>query len=443
MKKDRRLSRRQFLGNAAAAAAPMIVPASVFGRPGRPAPGDRITMGLIGCGGQGRSDMGGFIGLPDVQVVAVCDVDSGHMEAAQKSVNDHYAKKNDKDYKGCAAIKDFRELAGRKDIDAVIIGTPDHWHFLTAYEAVKNKKDVYGEKPITHTYPEAKFLVQAVKEHKVIWQTGSQQRSEFSFRRGAEVVRNGLLGKVKEVEVGLPQGRSGHKKGAEKVEDPPANVDYDMWCGPAPKLPFMKSRFHFDWRWNLAFGGGQLLDWICHHNDIAHWGLDEDLGGPLEVEAVDWAWPEDKTVFDAPYQYKVVQKYAKDIKVSICSDNFVHHGVKWIGENGWIMSNRGNRIDTSNPEWAKPEFDPGPVKLYVSPGHQKNFIESVKSRKPAICPIEVSHHSITPGHLGYLAEKLKRKIKWDPKEEKVIGDDEAMKVLNTLEYRAPWKFPPA
>jgi predicted dehydrogenase len=433
-------TRRQFIGAAAAVAAPSIVPASVFGRPGRPAPADRINMALIGCGGQGNSDMNGFRNLAEVQIVGVCDVDSGNLERTKKGVEDFYSKKKDSDYKGCFATKDFREICARKDIDAVIVATPDHWHYLAAVEAIRNKKDVYGEKPITHTYGEAKQLVAEVKKAERIWQTGSQQRSEFTFHRGAELVRNGVLGKIKEVEVGLPQGRTGHKKGDEVISDPPANVDYDMWCGPAPKLPFMKSRFHFHWRWNLAFGGGQLLDWICHHNDIAHWGLDEDLGGPLELEAVDWTWPEDKTVFDAPAFYKIVQTYAKDIKVTIASDNFVKHGCKWIGENGWVISNRG-KIEASNPEWIKKEFDPGPVKLYLSRNHQQNFIDCVKSRKPTICPVEVSHHSITPGHLGYLSAKLKRKIKWDPKEEKVIGDDEAMKILNTVEYRAPWKFP--
>jgi len=437
----KRLSRRQFLGTATAAvAAPMIVPASVFGRPGRPAPADRITIGLIGCGGQGNSDMGRFLDLPDAQVVAVCDVDSTNVENTKKRVEGHYSKKNDKDFKGCASFKDFRELCARKDIDAVIVATPDHWHYLTAVEAIRNKKDVYGEKPITHVWGEAKQLVEEVKKHERIWQTGSQQRSEFTFHRGAELVRNGVLGKIKEVEVGLPRGRLGHKKGDEAVTEPPANVDYDMWCGPAPKLPFMKARFHFHWRWNLAFGGGQLLDWICHHNDIAHWGLDEDLGGPLELEAVDWTWPEDKTVFDSPGDYKIISTYAKDIRVTIASDNFVKHGCKWIGENGWVISNRG-KIEASNPEWIKPDFDPGPVKLYNSRHHQKNFIECVKSRKPTICPVEVSHHSITPGHLGYVSAKLKRKIKWDPKAEKVTGDDEAMKLLSTVEYRAPWKFP--
>ena len=167
--------------------------------------------------------------------------------------------------------------------------------------------------------------------------------------------------------------------------------------------------------------------------------LDEDLGGPLELEAVDWAWPEDKTVFDAPWNYKVISRYAKDITVTIASDNFVKHGCKWIGENGWVLSNRG-KIEASNPEWTKQEFDPGPIKLYNSRPHQTNFVECVKSRKPTICPIEVSHHSITPGHLGYVSAKLHRKIKWDPKEEKVSGDPEAEKLLTKVEYREPWKF---
>ncbi len=437
---SKRLSRRQFLGTAAAAA-PMIVPASVFGRPGRPAPADRIGIGLIGCGGQGNSDMGGFLNMAEAQVVAVCDVDAGNVEKTKKRVEEHYAKKTDKDFKGCTAFKDFRELCARKDVDAVIVATPDHWHFLAAVEAVRNKKDVYGEKPITHAYAEAKQLVAEVQKNKVIWQTGSQQRSEFTFHRGAEIVRNGLIGKVKEVEVGLPQGKSGHKASDEVVSEPPAGVDYDMWCGPAPKLPFMKSRFHFHWRWNLAFGGGQLLDWICHHNDIAHWGLDEDLGGPIEVEAVDFKYPENKLVYDSPYHYKVVSKYAKDITVTIASDNFTKRGMGtiWTGDAGWVFVNRG-KIEASNPEWIKPDFNPGPVKLTNSRNHIKNFVESIKSRQPAICPIEVSHHSITPGHLGYLSDRLKRKIKWDPKAEQVIGDDEAMKLLNTVEYRAPWKL---
>jgi predicted dehydrogenase len=438
--KSKNLTRRQFIGAAAAVAAPTIVPASVFGKPGRPAPADKINVALIGCGGQGNYDLTRHMDLEDVQVTALCDVDSGKLDGMKSKVEQYYTKKKGAEFKGIATTKDFRELCARKDVDAVIVATPDHWHYLTAVEAIRNKKDVYGEKPITHNYAEAKQLVEEVKKHERVWQTGSQQRSEFTFHRGAELVRNGVIGKVKEVEVGLPQGRAGHKKGAEVVTEPPANVDYDLWCGPAPKLPFMKSRFHFDWRWNLAFGGGQLLDWICHHNDIAHWGLDEDLGGPLELEAVDWKWPEDKTVFDAPYEYKVISTYAKDIKVTIASNNYNRMGCKWIGDNGWVFSDRG-KIEASNPEWIKKEFNPGEIKLYESRNHQRNFIDCVKSRKPTICPVETSHHSITPGHLGYVSAALKRKLKWDPKKEIVIGDDEAMKLLNKCDYRAPWKFP--
>src|SRR6185436_10470631 len=220
---SKRLTRRQFIGAAAAVAAPTIVPASVFGKPGRPAPADRIQVGLIGCGGQGNSDMNGLRNQPDVHITAVCDVDADNLGKTKKGVEDYYAKKNDTEYKGCFATKDFRELCARKDVDAVIVATPDHWHYLAASEAIKNKKDVYGEKPITHTYGEAKQLVEEVKKHERIWQTGSQQRSEFTFHRGAELVRNGVLGKIKEVEVGLPQGRTGHKKGDDEITEPPAN----------------------------------------------------------------------------------------------------------------------------------------------------------------------------------------------------------------------------
>jgi predicted dehydrogenase len=432
-------TRRQFLGSAAAVAAPMVVPGSVFGRGGQASPSNRITMALIGCGGQGLYDMSRFLDLPDVQVVAVCDVDEGKAAGGKAKVESVYSKKQDKDFKGCAVHKDYREVCARKDIDAVIVATPDHWHYLPAVAAIRAKKDVYGEKPITHVYAEAKMLVAEAKKHGIIWQTGSQQRSEFNFRRAAEIVRNGLVGKVQKVEVGLPQGKTGHKASDEEVTEPPAGVDYEMWTGPAALLPFMKSRFHFHWRWNLNYGGGQLLDWICHHNDIAHWGLDEDLGGPLEVEAQDFKYPENKKVYDAPYHYKVVMKYAKDIDYIIASDDVVKHGATWTGDQGWVHVRRG-KIEASNPEWLKREFNPGPVKLYESNNHMANFIECVKSRKPAICPVETSHRSITPGHLGYVSDRLKRKIKWDPKAEQVVGDPEAQKLLETCEYRAPWKF---
>jgi hypothetical protein len=209
MKITNRLTRRQFIGAAAAVAAPTIVPASVFGKPGRPAPADRINVALIGCGGQGNSDMNGFKNLPEVQITALCDVDSANLERTKKGVEDFYAKKKDAEFKGVFATRDYREVCSRKDVDAVIVATPDHWHYLTAVEAIRNKKDVYGEKPITHVYGEAKQLVEEVKKHERIWQTGSQQRSEFTFHRGAEIVRNGKALRVPSIEVGcvVTEGR--------------------------------------------------------------------------------------------------------------------------------------------------------------------------------------------------------------------------------------------
>jgi predicted dehydrogenase len=405
--------------------------------PGQASPNERIGFGLIGCGGQGRGDMGGFLGRGDCQVLAVCDVDDNQAAQAKKQVEDRYKK--DTNYKGCEVYKDFRKICERKDIGAMIVGTVDHWHHLCSLTAVRNGKDVYCEKPVTHYWKEGNILVAEVAKAKRIWQTGSQQRSEWNFRRAVDILINGHIGKIQHVEVGLPTGRGGHKKGQEVVEDPPANLDYDMYCGPSKKLPYMKARTHWDWRWNLNFGGGQLMDWIGHHNDIAHWGMGEDLGGPIEVEAAGFVYPEDPVVYDAPYHYNVKCKYAGGVTSSIGDGKYHPMGTKWTGDKGWVYVNRGH-LSASNPDWVKKDFDPGEKKAYQSPGHHANFAECIKSRKPCICPVEVSHRSITPGHLGYLSDKLKRPIKWDPKAEKVIGDPEADKILNNPPYRDPWKI---
>ncbi len=437
MKHVRKVTRRDFMAaSGAAVAGPLIL--SRF--PGQAGANERITFGLIGCGGQGRGDMGNFLGMGDCQVLAVCDVDDNQAAGAKKQVEDRYKKQMESgQYKGCEVYKDFRKICERKDINAMIVGTVDHWHHLCSLTAVRSGKDVYCEKPVTHYWKEGNILVAEVAKAKRIWQTGSQQRSEFNFRHAVNIVTNGHIGKLQQVEVGLPQGRGGHKPGQEKVEDPPANLDYDLYCGPSKKLPYMRARLHWDWRWNLNFGGGQLMDWIGHHNDIAHWGMGEDLGGPIEVEAVGFQYPEDPTVYDAPYRYEVKCKYANDVTSTITSDNKNKMGTKWIGDKGWVFVNRGH-LSASNPDWVKKDFDPGEKKAYHSPGHHRNFAENIKTRKPCICPVEVSHRSITPGHLGYLSDRLKHPIKWDPKAEKVIGDAEADKILNNPPYREPWKI---
>ncbi len=430
MGRGKQFSRRRFLAaTASALAAPAVIPGTVLGMGGASAPSERITIGIIGTGGMGRGNAGGFMRNPDAQVVAVCDVDQQHLDRAAGDINKRYKNKD------CKKYKNFRELIGRKDIDAICIATPDHWHAICAIAAANAKKDVFCQKPMTHTFPEGQAVVAAVKKNNIIFQVGSQQRSNSNFRRAVELILNQRIGKVRRVEVGLP---TGHKaaKGDTRVQEPPPHADYDFWCGPSPKLPFTPARFHWNWRWHLSFGGGQLMDWIGHHNDIAHWGLDCDDGGPLEVQAVGFEYPQDRTVWNAAWKYEVLCKYENDVVTSI--SNKYERGCKWIGEEGWVFVARG-KFRASNEEWTKGNFDPGSRRAYQSSNHERNFLDGVKTRKPCICTAEIGHRSITPGHLGLLSEALGgRTIKWNPKKEIVIGDPEADKLLKKVDYRKPW-----
>jgi predicted dehydrogenase len=424
----------------------MIIPAGALGRAGRPSPAERVTMGIIGCGGMGMANMGSFLGHPDCQVVAVCDVDARRRtklstqpygrEPAKEEVEKKYSEdmKGGR-FKGCDVYADFRELCARKDIQAVVVATPDHWHALASLEALRNGKDVYCEKPVVHHFAEGLVVLEEVKKRNAIWQTGSQQRSEWNFRHGAELVRNGHIGKVLYVEVGLPKG---HLKpiGDAEEQAPPEGFDYDFWCGPSKKLPFIPARVHFNWRWNLNYGGGQLMDWIGHHNDIAHWGLDMDHSGPVEAQAVGFDWSEIPEIYDAPVNYEVKCTYASGVTTSISNKHAM--GTRWIGTNGWVFVDRGKQ-ESSVLEWFDKKFDPGPVKLYESNDHRGNFLNGVKSRKTCICPVETALRSITPGFLGYISQKLGRKVKWDPAGMKFVDDPEATKLLE-IKYREPWKL---
>lgn len=436
-----KINRRTVL---AGMAAPMVLTGRAFGRP---AAGERVTMGIIGCGDMGTANLNGFLDLPDVQVVAVCDVDAKYpsgrqnvmwgREPAQARVEQKYAEQTKSgEYKGCAVYKDFRELCARKDIDAVVVATPDHWHALCGLEALKSGKDVYGEKPITHLFAEGKLLAETVKKRERIFQTGSQQRSEGNFHRGAELVRNGVIGRLKHVEVGLPEGHK-NAPGDAKEAPVPDHLDYDFWCGPSEKLPFIWWRTKWNWRWHLSYGGGQMMDWIGHNNDIAHWGMDMDESGPVEVQACGFAYPKDRSVINAAYDYMIFSRYPNGVTVTMSNKHT--RGCKWIGEDGWIFVQRG-KIEASKPEILKTELKPDAVQIYKSPGHRRNFIDGVKTRKPCIAAAEIAHRSATPGHLGLISEALGgRKIKWDPEKQQPIGDPEVEKLLQ-VHYRAPWKL---
>jgi predicted dehydrogenase len=439
-------TRRQFIKNAAIIAAPTIIPASVLGAG---APSNRINMAYIGIGNRGLGVMQAFLAHPEIQGLAVCDVDSKHYgksaekksrtygrEAGKAAVEAHYAKnKPSGKWNGCETYSDYRELLARDDIDAVMVATPDHWHGLITLEALRNGKDVYCEKPVTHFFAEGKQVYKEVAQQNAIFQVGSQQRSDAKFQQAVELVRNGHLGKITKVEVGLPRGHNEPEQDP-TIKDPPAHLDYDFWTGPSPMLPYMRARNHWSWRWHSAYGGGQLMDWIGHHNDIAHWGIGMENGGPISVRTEGWTYPE-TDVYDTPVDYTVISQYPDDITVEISSKH--EKGVKWIGEDGWVWVTRG-KIDASNKEWLKAEFARGDWKCYDSPSHQRNFTECVLSRKETIAPAENAHRSITPGHIAYIAQEMGEELKWDAKNETIVDNKKAQKKLMALPYRADWKI---
>lgn len=433
------LSRRRFLATTAfAAAAPMVVPSRVLGLDGTPSPSNRITMGVVGWGMQGPGNTHGFLRQKDCQVVAACDLDQNHLKQAVDTINGYYKNSDCKEY------HDYRELMARKDIDAVMLAVPDNWHALISTEAANHKKDIYGEKPLARTIAEQQAIVRAVQANKIIWQTGSWQRSERHFRYACEIVRNGLIGKIKRVEVGLPSGHNDFAGTREHmtVSEPPKELDYEMWIGPAKMEPYIQGRVHMNWRWNYNIGGGQLLDWIGHHCDIAHWGLGFDNQGPLEIEGQGEFPPKD-AVWNTCTKYRLTAKYPEDIEMVIAGGHKdIRGGTKWIGTNGWVWVDRGNAFESSNAEWMDARSLPEEqrkVKLFASPGHDRNFLDCVKSRQPTLTPVETAHHSAIPGHLGLIAMLVGRKIKWDAAKEVIVGDAEASKLL-TREYRGPWKL---
>jgi predicted dehydrogenase len=446
MTRKQTISRRQVLKLAAVSvAAPVVIPGSVLGAD---APSKKITLGGIGIGWQGGANLDAFLHENDCRVVAIADVDQGHLQSAVDKVNGRYGTKD------CKAYKDFRELIDRKDIDAVSISTPDHWHSIPAIAAAKAKKDIFCEKPLSHTLAEGIAMVKAVQDNQRIWQTGSWQRSVQTFRWAAELVVNGFIGKVKRVEVGLPSGHADFEGTGDKRpnSNPPKDLDYDFWVGPAKMIPFNPCRFHKNWRWCYNFAGGQLMDWVGHHLDIGHWGLTnpkygcgpDDQVGPSEVAATAEFPPKD-AVWNTATKYRITCAYPNNVEVVIAGGyNEIRSGTKWIGEDGWVWVDRGG-FQTSDPQWAKEvkgwerEKDKKlPVLLTASAAHQRQFLECIKTRQKTITPVEVAHRSQTPGHLGYIASVVGRKLKWDAAKQEIIGDAEATKLMST-QMREPWK----
>jgi predicted dehydrogenase len=420
------VDRRGFLTGAARLGAGAALFSVVPSWGQRPAPSNRIVMGCIGTGGMGSGDMGNFLGNNEVQVVAVCDVDRNRANGAKHTVDGRYRNTD------CKVYGDFRELLARGDLDTVMMATPDHWHAITAIAAMKAGCDVYGEKPIAHSLAEGRAMADTQKRYGRIWQTGSWQRSNANFREGAELVRNGRIGKVVRIEVGL--GGS-PKIGPVKFTDPPPELDYEMWVGPSRWQPYAERRVHYQWRWQFDFGGGQMMDWIGHHGDIAHWGMGWDETGPVAVEGKG-DFPT-QGIYDAPTSYRFTCTYKDGCEMVVASN--LEMGTRWIGEDGrWIFVTRGP--SKANPPSLLNEagkIGPDEIQLYKSTDHWRNFIDCVKSRQPTITPAETAHRSASIGHLGNIAMRLGRKLAWNPETEQFADDLSANQMLGTP-FRAPW-----
>ncbi len=327
----------------------------------------------------------------------------------------------------------------RADIDAVSLATPDHWHAIPAVLAAQSGKDIYGEKPLSHNLRDGRAMVQAVARHDCIWQTGSWQRSQDDFRLAAELVRNGRLGRVARIEVGLPTGLT---SGPAVIGPPPPELDYELWVGPAPWEPYAQRRVHGNWRHDLNYGGGQLMDWIGHHGDIAHWGMGWDLTGPLEVEG-QATYPAEG-IWDAPISYHCVARYLGGVEMHIADVGNaevpeIRSGTRWIGENGhWIWVDRGT-LQAEPASLLHEPLSSTEVRFYRSPGHQRNFLDCVKSRQSTLAPAETAHRSASIGHLGHIAMREGRKIRWDPQTEQIIGDPSASRRLGEVP-RGSWSL---
>lgn len=452
-----KLSRRSFLATSLSGAAvlgfPAIVPSSVFGQN---APSNRINIGAIGVGRISRGhDLPGTWKYESARIMAVCDLDSKRVELGKAYINDYYAKKTGKPYSGVTGYPNHHELLANKDIDAVIISTPDHQHAIVAVDAVRAGKDVYLQKPASLTIKEGRYLSDAVQASDRILQIGSQQRSWKQFYRACELVRNGRIGEVKHVEIGLP----GDPSGPDAPEMPvPPNLNYDAWLGSTPVVYYTEMRVHpqngFDrpgWLRCEQFGAGMITGWGAHHVDTAHWGMNTELTGPVEI----WGTAEFPThgLWNVHGKFKTEARYANGITMAISGD--FPNGIKFYGTKGWIFVTRDENVTASDPGATagdKPKplvasdpkilesvIGPNEIHLYQSDDQHGNWLECIRSRKAPIAPVEIGHRACSTCLLHHIAMKTKRKLHWDPAKERFRNDDEANSMLSRPQ-RPPYTF---
>jgi len=447
------MSRRHFLkasavGAAGATAGPLLVPSSLFGQS---APSRKIQIAQIGCGRIAHEmDMPGILKQDLARVVAVCDLDTKRLANGQKLVEDFYAKKTGR--AAAVAVKsftDYHELLQAPGIDAVAISTPDHWHAELVMAAALAGKDIYVQKPLSMTLAEGRAVSNLVRAKGRVFQIGSQQRSTAQFRTACELVRNGRIGALHTVKIGLPSDPSG---GVEPDMPVPPNLHYETWLGPTPLVPYTEKRVHPQndysrpgWLRIDSYCLGMITGWGSHHVDIAHWGMDTELTGPLEIEAQ--AEFPTSGLWNVHGAYHIEAKYANGVTLII--DHTFPNGVEFQGADGWIFVSRGEgkatasdpvsktgkALAASDPKILTSTIGANEIHLYRSTDHHRNWIESIQSRQPAVTSPEVAHRSTSTCIISWIAMKLGRKLRWDPVKEEFIADAEANAMCSRLERK--------
>jgi len=443
-------NRRDFLKKTGLAvtsllSAPTIIPASALGKNGFVAPSDRINLAFIGAGNQAGNDARGFLQDERVQITTICDVNkrsAGYWdgkvagrEFIMEMVDQAYSEKYGKKYKSTEGYEDFREVLELKEVDAVEIVTPDHWHAIPVMMAAAAKKDIYCQKPLALTVAEGRAMSDSVKHHGVVFQTGSQQRSNVHFRRICELVRNGKIGKLHTVVCGLPGGTPDFGKTAHLTEPVPVPPDfnYDLWLGPAPEAPYSPCRTHVNFRWVLDYSGGMVTDWGGHHPDIAQWGMNTEYTGPEKIQNAKAIWS-DHPVYNTATEFYFEAIYPDDLTLIVQSG--ADFGVTFKGTEGEVWATR-NDHKVFPVSLEEVEIGPNDTQLYESDNHYRNFIDCIISREEPIAPVEVAHRSITIAHLGNIAMMLQQDLEWDPKKE-LVKDNFAANQLLSRPMREPW-----
>lgn len=413
-------SRRKFIATTTAAG---LVPMIHLRGQGTDA-NDKITIGFIGVGRRGQVNMVNFLGMDDVQVVAVCDVDTKMTETAKAKVDKKYSNTD------CKVFANYEDLLAMEGLDAICLSTADHWHAKIGIAAAKAGVDIFGEKPFTWGLAEGRELVKAVQANKCIWQTGCWQRSLTNFRRFKSLINNKVLGEIQRWECGTPNGWGYRKHTPEEqwkdlIGKPPENIDWKAYCGPAGDVKYHPIVHPWNWRWTNDFGGGQLLDWVGHHVDIAMWSLGLDHTGPISVKGTGKKDPH--PVFDVYTQYEYTGLFENGVNMEVRSDFM---GTKFTGDTGWIWVNRGKLVasddlkdTTGNPRHPL-LMEVGDDFQQKIPNHYEDFIIAMRSRKPSIAAEEAAHRAASFGQLAIVAIDTDRELKWDPKAERVIGDQE-------------------